>query len=290
MDRLSAAPHLLTIFLTAAAFISGNSATVLATSVPAAHFTTAFMAAILAAHPSATPLTAVAYTAIIASAAPSGAAVQWQSTSQQPLAMPQGVDFPLDFDHPTYDWNYQESTGDSLLAGEPLLLEEEEEYSKGNTTIFPLPSSYLGNWDCMQLPTPQPSVSYPPQRPDQPLEGYTPPSSFTAHNPKFQVEQHMPVMHSMSPHVNLHQTPSAGSAMGPTIDVAELECWLYTPTHMMSASSVDVLGAHCSRQGLVQMPSPYNLQVIMTSQRSSLAGSDSRSTNTHVTTPCKLSK
>jgi hypothetical protein len=160
---------------------------------------------------------------------------QQQATSQQQLAMPQGFNFPLDFDHPTYDWNYQEPTGDSPPAGEPLLLEEDDEYSEGNTTIRPLPSSYLGNWDRVQLPTPQPSVSYPPQRPDQPLEGYTPPSSFTAHNPEFQAEQRMPVMHSMSPHANLHQTPSAGSATGPPVDVAELERRLYTPTHTVSS-------------------------------------------------------
>ena len=51
--------------------------------------------------------------------------------------LPQGVDFPLDFDHPTYDWDYQEPTGVSPPAGEPLLLDEEDEYSKGNTTIHP---------------------------------------------------------------------------------------------------------------------------------------------------------
>lgn len=58
----------------------------------------------------------------------------------------------------------------------------------------------------------------------------------------------------------------------------------------MSAPSVDVLGAHRSRQGSVRMPSPYDLQAIMASQHSSQAGSDSGSTNTHVTAPRKLSK
>jgi hypothetical protein len=58
----------------------------------------------------------------------------------------------------------------------------------------------------------------------------------------------------------------------------------------MSALSVDVLGAHRSRRGSVRMPSPYNLQAITTSQCSSQAGSDSGSTNTHVTAPRKLSK
>jgi len=38
------------------------------------------------------------------------------------------------------------------------------------------------------------------------------------------------------------------------------------------------------------MPSPYDLQAIMASQHSSQAGSDSGSTNTHVTAPRKLSK
>jgi hypothetical protein len=159
---------------------------------------------------------------------------QQQSTSQQLLAVPQGIDFHLDSDYPTYDWNYQEPTGDSPLASEPLLLEEDE-YSEANITIRPLPSSHFGNWDHMQLPTLQPSVSYPPQRPDQPLEGYTPPSSFTAHNPEFQAEQRMPVMHSISPHASLRQTPSAGGATEPPVDIAELERRLYTPTHTVSS-------------------------------------------------------
>ena len=123
---------------------------------------------------------------------------------------------------------------ETALASEPLLLEEDE-YSEANITIRPLPSSHFGNWDRMQLPTLQPSVSYPPQRPDQPLEGYTPPSSFTAHNPKFQAEQRMPVMHSISPHASLCQTPSAGGATEPPVDIAELEWRLYTPTHTVSS-------------------------------------------------------